>query len=71
MKSIPKVLGGLEHGPFEVFGGTHDVSVSRSDLDAWSSQTTAEAQVVVLAGTHFFIETSGSDLLRHIRPALD
>jgi medium-chain acyl-[acyl-carrier-protein] hydrolase len=50
--------------PMTVFGGLEDRDVKRADLEAWSRHTTGPFQVRVLAGDHFFLNSSRASLLR-------
>jgi medium-chain acyl-[acyl-carrier-protein] hydrolase len=50
--------------PISTFGGLHDRSVSRSDLEAWRAQTNAFFSLRMLPGNHFFLNTAKPLLLR-------
>jgi medium-chain acyl-[acyl-carrier-protein] hydrolase len=56
--------------PISVFGGRQDPGVSRSDLEAWRVQTTAQFSLRMFAGDHFFIKSARAELLRAIRDDL-
>ncbi len=46
--------------PIGAFGGLRDSSVSRQDLEAWKSHTTAQCTVRMFPGDHFYINTDRS-----------
>jgi medium-chain acyl-[acyl-carrier-protein] hydrolase len=48
--------------PMTVFGGSHDVRVSRDDLEQWRAQAAGHVRISMLPGSHFFVH-SGQDLL--------
>ncbi|HEU4507244.1 MAG TPA: alpha/beta fold hydrolase [Pyrinomonadaceae bacterium] len=50
--------------PMTVFGGLSDKDVGREDLEAWREYTTAPFKLRMLAGDHFFLNTSQAILLR-------
>ncbi len=50
--------------PISAFGGLHDRSVNRSDLEAWRAQTHAPFSLRMLPGDHFFLNTAKPLLLR-------
>jgi len=47
------------------FGGTHD-AISRSDLEAWKIQTTADFRLHVFPGDHFYLNTQTEALLPRV-----
>jgi medium-chain acyl-[acyl-carrier-protein] hydrolase len=50
--------------PISAFGGLQDSCVSRPDLEAWRDQTTASFSLRMLAGNHFFLNTTQPLLLQ-------
>jgi len=50
--------------PISVFGGRQDDEVTDRDLEAWSHHTTGRFEVHLLAGDHFFVNSSRPALLR-------
>lgn len=50
--------------PISGFGGLSDQRVSRGDLEAWRSQTSASFSLRMLAGDHFFLNASQLLLLQ-------
>jgi medium-chain acyl-[acyl-carrier-protein] hydrolase len=50
--------------PIWGFGGLSDQRVSRGDLEAWRSQTSASFSLRMLAGDHFFLNASQPLLLQ-------
>lgn len=48
------------------FGGTEDPNVTAQDLDAWRELTTGAFASRRFAGDHFFLETHGEAMLKHI-----
>jgi surfactin synthase thioesterase subunit len=56
--------------PIVAFGGRHDPDVTHADLEAWREQTTAQFELHVLPGDHFFINASRPELLRLISERL-
>jgi medium-chain acyl-[acyl-carrier-protein] hydrolase len=56
--------------PISVFGGWQDPRVSRSELEAWRFQTTAQFTLRMFARNHFFIKSAKAELLRAIRDDL-
>ena len=46
------------------YGGLSDQRVSRDDLEAWRSQTSASFSLTMLAGDHFFLNASRPLLLQ-------
>lgn len=53
--------------PISVFGGTQDHSINEQDLEAWCEQTTSSFNLQMLPGDHFFIQSSRSVFLKHIK----
>jgi len=49
--------------PIIVFGGLDDRRVNRSQLEAWSMETSARCTVHLLPGGHFFINSARAELL--------
>lgn len=52
--------------PISVFGGADDRQVRLTDLEGWRRHTTGTCTVRVLPGDHFFIHTSGREVVRDI-----
>lgn len=50
--------------PITVCGGTRDRKLSRSDLQAWRSETDASFSVQMFPGDHFFLHTAQPQLLQ-------
>jgi medium-chain acyl-[acyl-carrier-protein] hydrolase len=50
--------------PIRAFGGLHDESTSRAELDAWRSATAAHFDVHMFPGGHFFWEQSLVELVQ-------
>ncbi|HZI20298.1 MAG TPA: alpha/beta fold hydrolase [Pyrinomonadaceae bacterium] len=46
------------------FGGVGDVEVPREKMEAWRQHTTGRFALHMLAGDHFFIQTSQTDIIR-------
>ena len=67
--------GTCEHGVIDVpilaIGGTHDGSVSYSDLLAWSNHSTRPVDVKRVAGGHFFLGESGAEVVGDLMMLLD
>jgi medium-chain acyl-[acyl-carrier-protein] hydrolase len=57
--------------PITVFGGLHDVRVSRMGLEGWSFQTNSDFTLNLLPGDHFFIHSCQAPLLGLIAKDLD
>ena len=64
--------------PLTVFGGDSDTEVTLEELAAWQEQTTADFELKMFSGGHFFIESkrclrlaSQSPLLKSICDALE
>lgn len=57
--------------PITVCGGTRDRKLSRSDLQAWRSETDASFSVQMFPGDHFFLHTAQSQLLALLSHELD
>jgi medium-chain acyl-[acyl-carrier-protein] hydrolase len=49
--------------PLVVFGGRDDGEVAREDLEAWRQQAAGRFELHVLAGDHFFLNSSRDELL--------
>jgi medium-chain acyl-[acyl-carrier-protein] hydrolase len=56
--------------PLTAYGGTADPDVSTDDLVAWRAHTRGPFRMVMLPGTHFFIERSRNALMRDIATRL-
>lgn len=56
--------------PITAFGGLHDSQITRPQLDAWSSETSAAFRLHMLAGGHLFLNSARPDLLSLIRAQL-
>lgn len=52
------------------FGGRHDRSVTRADLDGWRRHTTGPFDVRLFSGDHFFVHRGRAAVLRAIRARL-
>lgn len=52
--------------PATVFGGDRDPVVPADSLGEWGELTTADVQVTVLSGDHFFVHTARAELLAAI-----
>jgi len=50
--------------PFTVFGGLADEDVTQDDLNAWRMHSTGSFKLRMLAGDHFFLNSSQPTLLR-------
>jgi medium-chain acyl-[acyl-carrier-protein] hydrolase len=46
------------------FGGLQDTSTNRESLEAWREHTTAEFNLQMMPGDHFFINSAGAALLK-------
>ena len=53
--------------PITAFGGSQDSEVSREQLEAWSAETAVDFKLHMLAGGHFFLQSSQAELLSLIR----
>ena len=53
--------------PISVFGGLQDREVQLEELDAWREQTSNYFSLKMLAGDHFFINSSQSLFLELIK----
>jgi medium-chain acyl-[acyl-carrier-protein] hydrolase len=56
--------------PVSVFGGLQDKDVTREDLEAWAEHTNARFTLRMLAGDHFFLNTSQPLLFRTLSQEL-
>jgi len=52
--------------PIAAFGGSHDVTVDRAQLEAWRIQTQSAFTLQMLPGDHFFLRRSQAILLQAI-----
>lgn len=52
--------------PISVFGGDHDVRVAAEDLAGWRAHTTAEFELVILPGNHFYLHSARERLVSEI-----
>jgi medium-chain acyl-[acyl-carrier-protein] hydrolase len=52
--------------PIIVFGGLEDRRVNRSQLEAWSVETSARCSMHLLPGGHFFLNSARAELLAQI-----
>jgi medium-chain acyl-[acyl-carrier-protein] hydrolase len=57
--------------PVVAFGGEDDRAVARGDLEAWSAHTSGSFDMRLLAGGHFFLQTSRSALVRAVAEELE
>ncbi len=53
--------------PITAFGGLNDSQITRPQLDAWSSETSAAFRLHMLTGGHLFLNSARPDLLSLIR----
>ncbi|MEO1799530.1 MAG: alpha/beta fold hydrolase [Cyanobacteria bacterium J06629_2] len=56
--------------PLTVFGGDNDTEVTPEELAAWQKQTTANFELKMFSGGHFFIDSQKLLLLKSIYDAL-
>jgi medium-chain acyl-[acyl-carrier-protein] hydrolase len=56
--------------PITALGGSEDREVSRSDLEGWRLVTTADFDVKMFAGDHFYLDKQGPALHRHVAERL-
>jgi medium-chain acyl-[acyl-carrier-protein] hydrolase len=52
--------------PIIAFGGLDDEHVSKESLESWQDHTSAEFELHLLPGTHFFMHTAAPQMLRII-----
>jgi medium-chain acyl-[acyl-carrier-protein] hydrolase len=52
--------------PIAAFGGLQDPQVSQAALASWSEQTSADFQIELLPGNHFFLKEQKMAILHHI-----
>jgi surfactin synthase thioesterase subunit len=52
--------------PITVFGGIHDQTLTRPELDAWSHHTTNELRLRLVDGGHLYLQTARQQLLADI-----
>ena len=57
--------------PLTVFGGDSDTEVTPEELAAWEEQTTANFELKMFTGGHFFLESKQASLLNSICDALE
>ena len=57
--------------PITVFGGDVDTELTPEELAAWQEQTTANFELKMFAGGHFFLQSKRSLLLSSICDALE
>jgi len=48
--------------PIRAYGGAEDPPVQRAHLDSWAAQTTAQFQVRLFPGGHFYVRSAGAEL---------
>jgi medium-chain acyl-[acyl-carrier-protein] hydrolase len=53
--------------PISVFAGTNDPTTTPGELMRWGFHTSGDCNVRILPGTHFFIQTSRSQLIDALR----
>jgi medium-chain acyl-[acyl-carrier-protein] hydrolase len=53
--------------PVSVFGGVDDVEATEAELAAWRAQTSAAFRMERFPGTHFYVRSARTELLRAIR----
>jgi len=56
--------------PITAFGGTEDRDVTRESLEAWSKETRGKFSLTMLAGDHFFIQSSQKVILASVENEL-
>ncbi|MER7766858.1 alpha/beta fold hydrolase [Kitasatospora sp. NPDC096140] len=56
--------------PVVAFAGAEDAEVPPTRMEAWREQTTAEFELHVLPGDHFFVRSSQAAILETVRVAL-
>jgi medium-chain acyl-[acyl-carrier-protein] hydrolase len=56
--------------PISVFGGLEDHWIRPSDLEAWSAQTSAEFNVQMYPGDHFFINGHRRSIVQNVARVL-
>ncbi len=49
--------------PIRVYGGEHDPSLTREQLDAWREQTSAQSSLTLFPGGHFFLREAEAEFL--------
>src|SRR4029078_12495677 len=49
--------------PISVYGGVGDSEVDRTELEAWSQQTSGSFKLQMFQGDHFFLNTNRDPLL--------
>lgn len=49
--------------PFSIFGGTNDKDIPRENLDPWAKLTSAQTNIRMIEGNHFFINTAEKEVL--------
>ncbi|MGD1918969.1 MAG: thioesterase II family protein [Pleurocapsa sp.] len=57
--------------PITVFGGDRDTEVTSAELAAWEEQTTANFELKMFSGGHFFIDSEQSLISNSISKALE
>jgi surfactin synthase thioesterase subunit len=53
--------------PIHTFGGDADPLVSELDLEGWRRATTAQFDVTILPGDHFYLDNAAPDLMARVR----
>ncbi|MFZ5515911.1 MAG: thioesterase II family protein [Candidatus Zhuqueibacterota bacterium] len=56
--------------PITAFGGTEDKDVTRESLEAWAKETRGNYSLTMLAGDHFFIQSSQQVILASVENEL-
>jgi medium-chain acyl-[acyl-carrier-protein] hydrolase len=56
--------------PISAFGGSDDALTPREHLEAWAEETTAEFQVRMFPGDHFYLNPQRAQVLREISATL-
>jgi medium-chain acyl-[acyl-carrier-protein] hydrolase len=49
--------------PIRAYGGLDDERISRSQIEAWSAQTTKDFSLAMFPGGHFFLKTHQEEFL--------
>ncbi|MBZ0258351.1 hypothetical protein K8I31_19950, partial [bacterium] len=52
--------------PFSIFGGTNDKDIPKENLSPWAELTSAQTNIRMIEGNHFFINTAEKELLNFV-----
>lgn len=52
--------------PISAFGGDHDVRVGPDDLSSWRAHTTAQFDLTMLPGDHFYLHAASDQLITEV-----